>query len=125
MIRSLGRSTAMLSFATMLAIVTSTAPSYGQDPFANQDAIDALEHNDSRTSAENRALAAEYEKQAQAAKVEAAKYRKYADDYQHRTTYKWGANAAKRSNRLAHYYDQLAADDLTNATELRSEVSPR
>ena len=125
MIRCFGRSTAMLSFATMLAILTVIPSSYAQDPFANQDAIDALEHKDSRTPDENQTLVAEYEKQAQAARAEAAKYRKYADDYRHRTTYKWGAKAAARSNRLAHYYDQLAADDLTNAAELRSEVSPR
>src|SRR5271157_1095422 len=100
MIKSVVRTTVILSFAAMLSILPLTSSGYAQDPFADQNAIDALEQNDSRTPAENQSLAAEYEKQAQTAKAEAVKYRKYAEDYQHRTTYKWGANAAKRSNRL-------------------------
>jgi hypothetical protein len=124
-IRSFVRLAATIFLAATLAVVIAIPSSYAQNPFSNQDAIDALERNDSRTPAQNQALAAEYENQAQAAKAEAVKYRKYAQDYEQRTTYKWGANAAKRSNRLAKYYDQLAADDLSNAAELRSEVSPR
>jgi hypothetical protein len=125
MIRRFGRSIAVLSFATLLGILAAIPPGYAQDPFANQDAIDALEQNDSRTPIQNQALAAEYEIQAKAAKTEALKYRKYAQDYEHRTAYKWGTHAAKRSNRLAKYYDQLAADDLKNAAELRSEASAK
>jgi hypothetical protein len=125
MIRRFVRSIAVLSFAAVLGVLAPIRPSYAQDPFANQNAIDALERNDSRTPAQNQALAAEYEKQAQAAKTEAQRYRKYAQDYEHRTAYKWGTHAAKRSNRLAKYYDQLAVDDLKNAAELRSEASAK
>lgn len=109
----------------MLGVLAAAPSSYAQDPFANQDAIDALEQNTSRTRAQNEALAAEYEKQAQTAKTEAAKYRKYAHDYENRTAYKWGTHAAQRSNRLAKYYEQLAADDLKNAAQLRSEEAAK
>jgi hypothetical protein len=124
MIRQFVRSIAVLCFAAVLGVLAPIRPSYAQDPFANQNVIDALE-NDFRTPAQNQALAAEYEKQAQAAKTEALKYRKYAQDYEHRTAYKWGTHAGKRSNRLTTYYDQLAADDLKNAAELRSEASAK
>ncbi|MGD0117052.1 MAG: hypothetical protein ABSD30_03245 [Candidatus Binatus sp.] len=125
MTRLLVRSIATLSLAAMLGILTAVPAGYAQDPFANQDAIDALEQNPSRTPAQNETLAAAYEQQAQAAKAEAAKYRKYAQDYESRTAYKWGTHAAQRSNRLAKYYEQLAADDLKSAAQIRTEASAR
>lgn len=125
MTRLLVHSIAILSLATMLGVLAAVLPGCARDPFANQDTIDALEQNTSRTPAQNETLAAEYEQQAQAAKAAAAKYRKYAQDYENRTAYKWGAHAAQRSNRLANYYEQLATDDLKSAAQIRTEASAR
>ena len=124
----MSRKTVALGGLVLLASIggalTMSPTVHAQDPLANESAIDALESTQ-RTPVQNAQLADELEKQAQEAEASAAQYRKTAADYKKRTPLKWGAHAAWRFNKLADYYDQLAAQDRKEAAQYRGGQDTR
>ena len=110
--------------ASIGGALTMSTRVHAQDPLANESAIDALESTQ-RTPAQNAQLADELEKQAQEAEASAAQYRKTAADYKKRTPLKWGAHAARRFDKLADYYEQLAAQDRKEAVQYRGAQDTR